>query len=119
VVSETQEFRKSYSQTSEVRRNLREAGASLKAYRGAKADPQWMDEEPGAFSHLCTVWADTSAVSPTVHRERGRRYYTIEYDVVLLFGLTELQAHIRWVEKGVVRRSPAAIIYDEHIEELR
>jgi len=119
LVSETQEFRRSYSQTSSVRWDLREADASLKAYRGATADPRWTDEEKHAFSHLCTVRADTSAVSPAMHRERGRRYYTIEYDVVLLFGLTELQAHIRWVEKGVVKRSPATIIYDEHMEELR
>ena len=57
-------------------------------------------------------------------------YYRLDYDIILLFGLTELKAMVAWKEdvgpllllfhaslfirycQGVERRSPARIIYD-------
>ena len=51
------------------------------------------------FGVLCTVKADvTAAVSRLVPRRRadGRTYVQLEYEVVLLFGLTELKAQLRW-----------------------
>ncbi len=61
------------------------------------------------FSTLCTVQADTSGITQDLAMETGRggqRYYTIKFDVVLLFGLTELKAQLQWVEN--VSRLPTS-----------
>lgn len=58
------------------------------------------------FSTLCYIEADTSQISQTLkpHRSPGgskkkkKSYYIMEFDVVLLFGLTELKAQIAWKE---------------------
>lgn len=43
--------------------------------------------------------ADTSTiVAKKKTSATGEKYYTISYDIVLLFGLTELRAQIAWKE---------------------
>jgi hypothetical protein len=60
------------------------------------------------FSDLCEVTADVAAVKkstwPQLNLRSGATYYTLKFDVVLLFGLTELKAQIAWIEN--VSRSP-------------
>ncbi len=54
------------------------------------------------FSTLCTIYADTSAMAGDLKpltAPSGQTYYELAFDVVLLFGLTELKAQIRWMEK--------------------
>lgn len=54
------------------------------------------------FTTMCEVIADTSKL---VHSLRGREapggmyYYRLEFDVILLFGLTELKAQISWMHE--------------------
>ena len=51
------------------------------------------------FTVLCTVTADTSQLASTVMTgENANMYYRIEYSIVLLFGLTEHKAQLRWME---------------------
>ena len=54
-----------------------------------------------AFTKDCRIVAHTSvaaaALLPRTSPE-GELYYRFEYDVILLFGLTELQAQISWLE---------------------
>jgi hypothetical protein len=51
------------------------------------------------FSTLCNVSADTSRVIKTMQiGPGGRPYYVQSYDIILLFGLTELKAQISWIE---------------------
>jgi len=38
-------------------------------------------------------------------------YYQFDFEVVMLFGGTELKAYVAWKENGVERRSPASIVY--------
>jgi len=60
-----------------------------------------------------------SAVAPTPlprKDQEPRMYWAIDYNVVLLFGLTELQAQISWIEEGVEKRSPATVVYDDEVE---
>ena len=48
---------------------------------------------------MCVIEADTAKVARTEHTmEDGSTYYAIHYDVVLQFGLTELQAQIAYME---------------------
>lgn len=53
------------------------------------------------FSSLCTVIADTSQIGRTLRPQRGLMgipFYSREFSIVLLFGLTELKAQLCWME---------------------
>ncbi|KAI5982477.1 hypothetical protein EDD15DRAFT_2377772 [Pisolithus albus] len=74
---------------------------------GNLSDAIWMDTEPDSFTKKCTVYADTSKAAKTLSPQispSGAEFYRIDYDVVLLFGLTELKAQISWMENGVEKR---------------
>ena len=50
---------------------------------------------------LCTIEADLSR-APILTQPKatgGGIFYTVYYDVILLFGTTELQAQLAWKEK--------------------
>jgi hypothetical protein len=56
------------------------------------------------FETLCHVVADISAARSTCTvGKSGKPCYSQEYDVVLLVGLTELKAEIRWLDSTTVR----------------
>ena len=56
------------------------------------------------FETLCHVVADISAAPCKLTRGRpGKVCYSREYEVVLLVGLTELKAQIRWIDSKTVR----------------
>ena len=56
------------------------------------------------FETLCHVVADISGAPFTTKRgTSGKTCYCGEYDVVLLVGLTELKAQIRWTDFATVR----------------
>jgi hypothetical protein len=85
-------------------------------YRGSQQKPEWIDTDPGiqlfqlpfppsnkkntdAFTTVCNLEADLSLIPKTVQsRPDGGTFYTMYYDLVLVFGLTELQAQMRWFE---------------------
>ena len=57
------------------------------------------------YSVLCNIEPDarineqaTSHINP-----EGESYWKLEYDVVLLFGMTELKAQIAWIDATTVR----------------
>ena len=48
---------------------------------------------------MCSVIADTSKIARSLRTQQalGRSdYYRLDFDVILLFGLTELKAQISW-----------------------
>ena len=58
------------------------------------------------FSTLCMVTADMSQLADVLQPRYGKGgavFYQLHFDIVLLFGLTELKAQISWMED--VRRS--------------
>ena len=56
------------------------------------------------FETLCHVVADISGAPFTIQRgTSGTICYCGEYDIVLLVGLTELKAQIRWTDSTTVR----------------
>jgi len=60
---------------------------------------------PDNYTQLCTVITDLSKVPLSPSRgANGATFYRIDYDVVLLFGLTELKAQVAWKENGVEKR---------------
>ena len=54
------------------------------------------------FVDLCEITADVTKVKNSIQREYNPRggvpFYQLKFDVVLLFGLTELKAQIAWIE---------------------
>ncbi|KAI6100572.1 hypothetical protein F5141DRAFT_1218599 [Pisolithus sp. B1] len=98
-VSEEQESRLRICKLGESASGCSHITSRIHAYNGDLSDAIWMDEE--------LVYADTSkaadALSPQT-APSGDEFYRIDYDVVLLFGLTELKAHICWMENGVEMR---------------
>ncbi|KAH9924775.1 uncharacterized protein B0H18DRAFT_1119791 [Fomitopsis serialis] len=87
--------------------------ADVTAYRGDQTDPQWMDDEPDEFYTLCRITATPAFDSWKRHSGAKGPYWSTEFEVILLLGLTEMKAQIAWVENGVKQRTPANIIYDE------
>ncbi|ETW80440.1 hypothetical protein HETIRDRAFT_154793 [Heterobasidion irregulare TC 32-1] len=110
-VSETEEFERSFYQSS--RTGLYWIESTILCYKGRRT-PSWTDEEPGLFSALCTVSADVSQVPKIRLKGPSGRYFRQDYEIVLSFGLTELKARISWMENGVKKFGPASIVYDEN-----
>ena len=53
------------------------------------------------YYKLCTIEADLSRAPRLLipkAKKRGGLYYRVDYDIVVLFGATELKAHLAWKE---------------------
>lgn len=50
------------------------------------------------YTPLCTIYADTSQVSRQVQSGPNGTYYVQNFKIVLLCGMTELQAQLSWTE---------------------
>ncbi|KAF8626057.1 hypothetical protein AX15_005102 [Amanita polypyramis BW_CC] len=118
-VSEEKEFREPFR--SEYTWNefqvLSKKEVTIKCYRDRKNKaPSWIDTDPDLFPDLCVVSADVSGVKRSAQSQTnlstGALYYNLHFDVIFLFGLTELKAQIAWKENGVEKRGPASIVYD-------
>ncbi|TEB37947.1 hypothetical protein FA13DRAFT_1751822 [Coprinellus micaceus] len=83
--------RRSYFEESDFLSNFTNVSITLDCYRGSVESPRWMDVDAGSD---------------------GRLFYKANFDIILLFGLTELKAQVCWKEKGVEKRSPAKIVYE-------
>ena len=95
--------------------------ARIIKYTGALASPEWKDVEPGSvflplvprekhskpkdkFEKLCSVKADISSAPYTSKLvETGKMGYERKYEVILLVGLTELEAQVSWIDSEMVR----------------
>ncbi|KAH9940124.1 uncharacterized protein BXZ73DRAFT_43112 [Epithele typhae] len=98
-VRETEEISYPYVQQSRTSNELNSIECDVLAFRGPRKDPHWTDVNPEQYTTLCTIHADTSRITRIAKHGLNGVYYTQEFDVVLLCGLTEMQAQIRWREK--------------------
>ncbi|KAI9573191.1 hypothetical protein HD554DRAFT_2059675 [Boletus coccyginus] len=106
-VAEEQEFRHSFTAERNSRSEMKAVEEPIFAYRGDLSDPLWVDKEPACFTIMCNVNANTSELVRSLRPQKARNgkvYYHFDYDIVLLFGLTELKAQISWMHKGVEKR---------------
>jgi len=117
-VSETKEFRRSYSMMCESKNELESITKSVMCYRGAVVAPNlWKDVDPGYYlfgfkttkyyliaspdnyTKLCTIEADLSHLPLPLQPSSGKgNFYKVKCNIVLLFGLTEFKAVIAWKE---------------------
>ncbi|KAF8959240.1 hypothetical protein BDZ97DRAFT_1838744 [Flammula alnicola] len=117
-VSEAKEFRESFQYASFERSSLKDCTLSVWCYRGLNLTPRWKDIDKDNYSSTCTVTADFSSIPvKCLYNPQGRIYYQINCDIVIFFGLTEMNAQIAWTNSdGVEQRSPATIVYDPELE---
>ncbi|PPR02811.1 hypothetical protein CVT26_009597 [Gymnopilus dilepis] len=118
-VSESSEFRKTYTWISDSKQAFKFMD-SIWCYRGSLANPKWKDEDTENYSKVCYIEVDLSHVKLDKQRnvQTKKKFYTVQYSIVLLFGMTELKAQIAWTENGVEKRSPAKIIYDPNTKDV-
>jgi len=111
-VSETKEFRESYFVRSES--PIGTGYLSVWCYRGNVVTPKWKDVDTNNYTMLCTIEVDLSRVPlrPQPKATGYGTFYKVDYDIVLLFGMTEFIAQVAWNENGIEKRSPAKIIYE-------
>ncbi|KAF9782375.1 hypothetical protein BJ322DRAFT_1111242 [Thelephora terrestris] len=96
----------------------RDALVRITKYDGHMGEPQWMDVEQDRFETLCHVAADISA-APCIPKlgKSGKMCYSRKYDIVLLVGLTELKAQIRWFDSMTgTEKSDAVVVYKDESE---
>ncbi|KAJ3513953.1 hypothetical protein NMY22_g14895 [Coprinellus aureogranulatus] len=115
MVEQTKEFKREGLRLSVKKLDeLVRSEFKILSYSGKqKSSLLWTPDEPNKYRTLCKVEADISKVRPTVRKDAsGETYYDVVFDIVLLFGLTELKAQVAYVENGVAKRGPASVIYD-------
>ncbi|KAH6910166.1 hypothetical protein BKA70DRAFT_1560798 [Coprinopsis sp. MPI-PUGE-AT-0042] len=115
-VSEVKEYRQSFVRYYRGFQEIETTNfkAHIRSYSGNSNDPQWMDVEPDNYATACTVYANIQDLPRTPTIGSGLRfYYIVRFDVILLFGLTELKAQIAWKDlNGVEKRGPASVLYE-------
>ncbi|KAG2116943.1 hypothetical protein DEU56DRAFT_931625 [Suillus clintonianus] len=102
-VSELCEFRKPFYITRTSLAKCESYSVDIMRYGGALQEPRWLDVERSSFSTLCTIDANLRELSRTLRPKKSAsnqaKYYKVEFDVIILFGHTELKAQISWKEK--------------------
>ncbi|KAF8885945.1 hypothetical protein BD779DRAFT_1611821 [Infundibulicybe gibba] len=112
-VSEKKEFRNSYIRYFERPPPHIAISIRVLCYQGYNSSPQWGDVDSDNYSVFCTVTAtipNICAVNQMAPRT-WKKYYSLSFDVILAFGLTELQAQVAWKENFC--RGPAQIMYND------
>ncbi|KAJ2922257.1 hypothetical protein H1R20_g14836, partial [Candolleomyces eurysporus] len=117
-VTEEKEYRRSYTMTRADDSDFNGFQVNpIFSYKGESSNPKWLIDEPDEYVVECLVKADTSMIkrelSGSYANGRLRIYHRINFDVVLLLGLTEIQAQIEYLENGVEKRGPATVIYED------
>ncbi|RPD55189.1 hypothetical protein L226DRAFT_493295 [Lentinus tigrinus ALCF2SS1-7] len=116
LVRENEEVSQPYNIEAHDPRTLDSIVQDVLVYRGRDKDPRWVDGEPELYTSLCTIYADTSKVARRPLSGPNGTYYEQDFKIVLLCGLTELQAQLSWIENGVEKRGPARIVYDDDLQ---
>ncbi|KAI1793701.1 hypothetical protein LXA43DRAFT_201572 [Ganoderma leucocontextum] len=117
-VREKEEISESFFQEARESRTLNSISCDVICYKG-RGTPTWVDVDPEMFAPLCTIFADTSRVSRQSRQGTNGVYYVQAFKIVLLCGLTEMQAQLSWVENGIEKRGPARIVYDDDLQVSR
>ena len=119
---ENKEFRQSYFRESQTRNDFKDVTISVWCYKGPLSEPpMWRDVNTGSYTpfisfptsrnwrlsradkyvKIWTIKLDLSHVNSSPlsrsDEEQGN-YYRIDYDVVFLFGRTNLKVQLAWKE---------------------
>ncbi|KAJ3492910.1 hypothetical protein NLJ89_g11141 [Agrocybe chaxingu] len=110
-VSEVTEFKEEFYEEHPNLASFRHIESEVWCYRGELENPEWKDEDPVNYHLLCTISADLSHLPIQRQYRNGKTYYRVDLELILRFGLTEMQAQIAWKGKSGMQRTPARIVY--------
>ena len=124
-MSETREFRRPFVNIGKTLNDIRKLKATITCYLGSKAQPQWADTEPGKFlvsafcltivltsgedmyTTRCTIEADLSELCKSLKPRKAfdtmGTFYIANFEIALLFGMTEFKALSVWKDEDVSR----------------
>ncbi|KAJ3512364.1 hypothetical protein NLJ89_g3559 [Agrocybe chaxingu] len=118
-VTEAKEFRQSFIMqpafSPRKSQGVEQIDADIFCYHGTDKNPAWMDTDRGNFVRLCNIVADRPQMARKIktNSDQNKIYSEVSFEIVILFGKTELEAQIAWLENGVEKRSPAKIVYND------
>ncbi|KIY64371.1 hypothetical protein CYLTODRAFT_438236 [Cylindrobasidium torrendii FP15055 ss-10] len=115
VVEEETEFRRPFVRDYTCPKPTNIIEDEILCYRG-EDPPAWISDAPQeSFSTLCTIKSDVTTVQlrPGINAHTKGTYYILDFEIILLLGLTELKAQVAWKENGVEKRCPAVVVYDD------
>ncbi|KAL0571653.1 hypothetical protein V5O48_010311 [Marasmius crinis-equi] len=118
TVREGTEFKKAYfvARRSEDHPDLNNISQDILVYEGPEEHPCWMDEgQDRHFRKLATLFAATGHLPKRLIRSvikgprrkgspRSSWYWQIDYDIILLFGGTQLHAQLAWEDEELPTR---------------
>ncbi|KAH7336869.1 hypothetical protein B0J17DRAFT_718783 [Rhizoctonia solani] len=88
----------------------------LLAYSGTNA-PDWAHNSSGGFcpgfQDACMIRANLKQLEGALVYgvgARGARYWTLNFEVCIRFGGTELESYLEWKENGVTRRGAVSLV---------
>ncbi|KAN0094942.1 hypothetical protein V8E55_003229 [Tylopilus felleus] len=102
-VPEDTEFRESFTLTERKPTDFGMQTVRLVCYRGDISDPKWVDQDRASFAPYCAIRADLSKATKDLVMTKnasGQVCYQLDYDVIVMFGLAELQAYLGWTTKA-------------------
>lgn len=118
-VTGTEEFRSSFFDERPKKSQLEKHNKTIiTVYRGRSLPPDFVDQDPENFREVFQIHADLSRVVNNLKKgtgKSGNRFFSLNYDIVILFGATEFKAQYAWFENGVEKRGPAEILYDTDV----
>ncbi|KXN92817.1 hypothetical protein AN958_05794 [Leucoagaricus sp. SymC.cos] len=117
-VLETKEFRSSYSRLASNPEDLKKIYYDeILCYRGKelKDGDKFIGDDPDNYHELCQVKVDARNIPISFHIGPTGSYYKIAYEIVILFGATELKAQVAWQKDGIEKRGDAGVIYETDI----
>ncbi|CAE6415064.1 unnamed protein product [Rhizoctonia solani] len=85
--------------------------------------PEWArgphgDLSPG-FQEACTIRANLQNLEGALVSAMGKhgsRYWTLQFEICIRFGGTELESYLEWEENGIKRTGPASIVPQDSID---
>lgn len=111
---ENKEFRQSYFRESQSRNDFKDVAISVWCYKGPLSQPpMWRDVDTGKYVKIWTIKLDLSHINSSRSNEEQVNYSRIEYDLVFLFGWTNLKVQLAWKENGNEKRSATTIISED------
>ncbi|KAF9449853.1 hypothetical protein P691DRAFT_790221 [Macrolepiota fuliginosa MF-IS2] len=113
-VSESQEFRSHFFREAPDKSSLGKGSrVRITCHRGSGPCPEFVDQDASNFYDVFKIRADLSGVIKNLKPQtgaKGKQYFRLDFDIIVLFGVTEFKAQYAWKENGVEKRTVLATI---------
>ncbi|KJA20616.1 hypothetical protein HYPSUDRAFT_42920 [Hypholoma sublateritium FD-334 SS-4] len=106
-IPETKEFRRPYQFCyATAQEIMRIRDVPVVCYRGIVEVPKWTDIDPHNYTEICTIQVDLSQIPAikTAKINGSGMYFAVNYEVIIIFGLTELKAQVAWLDRNNVEK---------------